>query len=188
MRSLGKKSQSSRTVPRLRANGKLAAFAAVCAAGLAGLTWAVPAHAATAPGATLDGITAPARNDAWAVGNTAGNVTILAHWNGAKWSPESTRAASGLILSYAYSSSPGDLWMFGDSTKTGDPWAVVCNGKSWGRRALPFGTDPNEVAVLGLSDVWAGTSQCPVGGGSSNCAVLTHWSGAKPGNCPAAPG
>lgn len=192
MRLVRKKKRSFRTSAFLRRPAPRAAVAVLSAAGLVALGATGTAHAATAPKWTVayrthggpsqafDGITAPTKSDAWAVGSTAANVSVFAHWNGRSWTPESIRPASGLLLSSAYSASPSDVWLVGVSKKTGDPWAVIYNGKAWRARALPFGFDSEAVAVLSLSDVWAVLgSACGPAGGSQTCTVLAHWNGSK---------
>jgi hypothetical protein len=92
--------------------------------------------------------------------------------------PASIKAAAGILLSYAYSSSPGNVWLFGYNNKTSAPEAVVYNGKAWRAMPLPDDIDGNTVAVLGSSNVWAlSSAPCPQGN-SAGCTVLAHWNGA----------
>jgi hypothetical protein len=208
---LARKKQSSRTGARLRGTTRLLCAAGIAATGLGALAATAPARAATSPGAAaqaewrpvysthggaskeFDGITAPARNDAWAVGDT--NVTgvkfqtpFLAHWNGKTWSTMTTiRAAAGLNFGIpgwgsapAYSTSPGNVWFFGrnqakETLRTPAVAALVYNGKAWHIQRLPSDF-AIPLAVLGPKDVWGETLKSYLYD-TGDSTVLTHWNG-----------
>ena len=137
----------------------------------------------------LLGITAPAKNDAWAVGRTnAESLTttitpVFAHWNGKTWSSATIKAAAGLVFGFgvgAYSTSPSNVWFFGRNltkwtTQSFGSEALVYNGKGWHVRALPsdFGAP---LAVFGPKDVWGETYKSDLFE-TGDSTVLTHWNG-----------
>ncbi len=193
-----------RTGPRLRGRAKLSAAVAIAATGLAALAAAAPAQAAaSAPAAShdlwqtaysthggasrqFDAITAPAKNDAWAVADTnTPNKTVTPaffHWNGKAWSSVAVKAAAGLNFGYAefqgihpaYSTSPSNVWFFGLNQKTDAVEALVYNGKGWHIQPLPGFAYP--LAVLGPKDVW-GESLTSYASATATSTVLTHWNG-----------
>jgi hypothetical protein len=198
MRLAGTKRQSYRTGAWLRRCAPLGTAVVVAATGLAALAATAPARAATSPGAAapdewravysthggttkeFDGITAPAKNDAWAVGAASDGVTsatpVFAHWNGKTWSIVTIKAAAGLQLeplegwTGAYSTSPGNVWFFAPGHE-----AVVYNGEGWHVQPLP--TDfAFPLAVLGPKDVW-GETLASYAGETGDSTVLTHWNG-----------
>lgn len=207
----GKNRQSSRTVAWLRPRARLVTAVAIAVTGLLAVAATVPAQAAVSsgraashrewvpvysthggPSKEFDGITAPARNDAWAVGDT--NVTgvkfetpFFAHWNGKTWSSVTIRAAAGLNFGFpgwdaypAYSTSPGNVWFFGRNEakgtfKTPVVEALVYNGKAWHIQRLPSDF-AIPLAVLGPKDVWGETLKS-FQYDTGDSTVLTHWNG-----------
>jgi len=195
--SLSKSQKSSRTNRWLGA----VAVAALTLAGLAGLTATSAASAATdrpsgpdptpwnvayenhgGPNQAFSEIAAPARNDAWAIGDTSKGYTvtgsIFAHWDGKSWSPVTIKAAAGFLAGNIYASSGDNVWIFG-SDRQGDDEALVFNGRSWSLRKLALALDlaNSEAAVLSASDVWAESNQqCPAGA-PLPCSELSHWNG-----------
>jgi hypothetical protein len=204
MRLAGENEKSARTGPGLRGRAKLSAAVAMAATGLAALAAAAPAQAAaSAPAAShdlwqtaysthggasrqFDAITAPAKNDAWAVADTnTPNKTVTPaffHWNGKAWSSVTVKAAAGLNFGYAefqgihpaYSTSPSNVWFFGLNQKTDAVEALVYNGKGWHIQPLPGFAYP--LAVLGPKDVW-GESLTSYASATATSTVLTHWNG-----------
>jgi hypothetical protein len=105
------------------------------------------------------GITAPAKDAAWAFGVTYTQnhgSFFLVHWNGRRWH-KSGMPVRGYQPYAIGSSSPSDVWLFG-VTRSGTAEALSWNGHQWipvlepaiGREAL------SGVAVLGPADVWIG--------------------------------
>jgi hypothetical protein len=200
--SARRKKQSSRTSARLRGTAQLGAAVALAVSGLGALAATAPARAAT-PSATapvnewrvaysthggtskmFTGITAPAKNDAWAVGETSPEnvptrtTPVFAHWNGKTWSSVTIKAAAGLddpSGASAYSTSPGNVWFFGRNARTSAAEAVVYNGKGWHLRRLPSDF-AIPLAVLGPKDVWGETLKSYLGE-TGDSTVLTHWNG-----------
>jgi len=204
MRLAGKTEKSVRTGAWLRGKGPLSAAVGIAATGLAALVATAPAQAATPATAAshdvwqtaysthggasreFDAIAAPAKNDAWAVADTnTPNRTVTPaffHWNGKTWSSVTIKAAAGLDFGYAnfggvhpaYATSPGNVWFFGRTQKTGAIEALVYNGKGWHIQPLPDFAIP--LAVLGPKDVWGETIKSS-GDETGSSTVLTHWNG-----------
>jgi hypothetical protein len=205
-RLAGQKAQSSRTGARLRGTALLVSVVAIGATAVGALAATGPARAAASSGtATPDewraayvthggpskgfwGITAPARNDAWAVGESdegavQSTAPVFAHWNGKTWSSATVKAAAGLYFGFragAYSTSPGNVWFFGSDLTKATPQsrgseALVYNGKGWHVQALPadFAVP---LAVLGPRDVWGETYKSDLFE-TGDSTVLTHWNG-----------
>jgi hypothetical protein len=199
------KRKSSGTRGRLRTGSPLIAAAGIAATGLAALTATVPAQAAATsaaaspaewhtaysthggPSQKFSFITAPAKNDAWAVATTGAVNTLetptFTHWNGKAWSRVTIKAAAGFDYGNiyaqgffsAYSSAPDNVWIFGNSGPADAPVALVFNGKKWQVEPLPadFGYP---LAVVGPKDVWAeSTETCAAY--TAGCTVLLHWNG-----------
>ena len=186
----------------LRTTARLSAVAvlAVGAAALAGTATAqAAAPAATAPHwkvvyrthSTTDGemvsVTAPTKNDAWAVGVSDAQPIIL-NWNGSKWKPTKVPDTTGFeptIPTAVDATSPGNVWIFGiavhSASDTAVPQAHVWNGttKKWRTIDLPtlgFG----ESAVVGAADVWGdplSSQGCYALPARSTC--LYHWNGTE---------
>lgn len=204
MRLAGKKEQSFRTIAWLRAKAQLSAAVGITATVLAALAVTAPAQAATSakaashdvwqlaysthggPSKQFDAITAPAKNDAWAVADTnTPNKTVTPaffHWNGRTWSSVTVKAAAGLNFGYAefqgihpaYSTSPSNVWFFGLNQKTYAVEALVYNGKGWHVQSLRDFAYP--LAVLGPKNVW-GESLKSYTSTTATSTVLTHWNG-----------
>jgi hypothetical protein len=180
----------------LRVKGTLSAalVVAVGAAALAGSATAqaaVPATAAphwqivyrthSATFGELVSVTAPAKNDAWAVGESGASPVIL-NWNGKSWKPVTVPGTARLGPSQStavQATSPGNVWIFGGVAYSDTGQAHVWNGKTWRTLALPtsgFG----ESAVVSAADVWGypidsqGCYTLP-----SRVSCLYHWNGAK---------
>jgi hypothetical protein len=144
----------------------------------------------TLTGATeivLNGVTAIANNNAWAVGSyrdsNGDGKTLILHWNGTSWqkvaspNPNSFRNALNAVTAV----SAGDIWAVG-STSDGSGYKTLVlrwNGASWQTVSSPSPGSPNNellgVAAVASDDVWAvGYS----GIGHDDGAVLAlHWNG-----------
>jgi hypothetical protein len=140
--------------------------------------------------ALLGQMTAPARNDAWAVGATAprpgDRKLFLLHWTGHGWHQVIPPHPAGFLATQLLSSSPGNVWVFGETPVTPSPgvffYVLVYNGSHWTTRALPASVSSTGPAVvLGSADAWAqdyGSGGCTYSDGSPQCTtVLEHWNG-----------
>lgn len=138
-------------------------------------TTASPARASSAPSgfgwafsyqihninSVIAGITAPAKNDAYAVGyyvrgtNPARYAApFLLHWNGNRW--RKTPLPIGIYQPQEIaSSSPGNVWIFGTS-RNGSNTAIRWSGHRWRRVAIPGDAMPWPLGavVLGPDNVW----------------------------------
>src|SRR2546426_884728 len=86
--------------------------------------WSItPTQNPSAGGEQFNSIAALSANDAWAVGESAGNtgsVTLIERWNGTSWnmvtSPNpgaSTPCSSGNVLNKVTATSASDVWAVG---------------------------------------------------------------------------
>jgi hypothetical protein len=79
-------------------------------------------------------VTAPARNDAWAVGASGGQPVVV-NWNGRKWNAVTMPGAGGFQPSEStavQAASAGNVWIFGGvaTTPSGSPVLYeATNGK-----------------------------------------------------------
>lgn len=131
----------------------------------------------------LVGVTAPGRHDAWAVGRVFlphGRIRpLILHWRGSRWRAVAIPNTTGFIPSFVRSTSPGNVWIFGQ-TGVFKVEALVYNGNSWRTLPLPLNFDDNPVAVLGATDVWgiSGSIACSAGSAPTCTTTLAHWNGA----------
>jgi hypothetical protein len=184
------------------ANGTTQGLSGIAAAG--GMVWAVgQSEAAGGPGATqveqwngaqwalvsspspgtlanaLNGVTALAANDVWAVGGSAGG-TLAEHWNGAGWSvtPSPNGGATDDVLNGVAAASSSDVWAVGSATNdtyTRSGLIEHWDGTHWSLSlTLPpsgqFGQELYGVAARSATDAWAV--------GNANGPLVKHWNGA----------
>jgi hypothetical protein len=142
----------------------VAAVAVAALAGSATAQAAVPAAAAphwqivyrthSATVGELVSVTAPARNDAWAVGESGASPVIL-NWNGKSWKPVRVPGTAGFQPTQptaVQATSPGNVWMFGGVARSAVGQAHVWTGKTW--RTIDLPTSGFEYsAVVSASDV-----------------------------------
>src|SRR5215472_6081886 len=165
----------------------------------AGLAWTVPAWTGPASAAIaatpswhrvytapsqyeIQGITAPARADAWAFGDVYNSRDAIVrpfylHWNGQAWRTVSITAARG-FQPQQIGSSRGSVWLFGYTNPGPDTTyeAVVNNGTGWRKIAAPFSASVPD--VISGTDVWVATADytCDQGGCTTS---VQHWNGAS---------
>ena len=180
--------------PRVKGTLGAVLVAAVAAAALAGSATAqaaVPATAAphwqivyrtnSATVGELVSVTAPARNDAWAVGESGASPVIL-NWNGKSWKPVRVPGTAGFQPTQptaVQATSPGNVWIFGGVARSAVGRAHVWNGKTW--RTIDLPTSGFEYsAVVSASDVWgSGISSEGCYNGTALATCLYHWNGAR---------
>jgi hypothetical protein len=132
-------------------------------------------HSAVPDG--LSSVTAPGKRDAWAVGVTSyRNGTtrpLVLHWNGSAWRKQAMPAS--FRPAFAESSSPDDVWIFGQTGSIGQE-ALVWDGSTWTAVPMPQ-ISGGPFAVVSRSDVWAdGEGSCT----STGCTTTVwHWNGAE---------
>jgi hypothetical protein len=150
-------------------------FVAVASAGALTLT-AVPAAQASSTGwrivkvygesaqyPSLQGDTASAADDAWAVGTTTQSL-VVDHWNGATWqSVKPPKGFAGLVNKsvndfVVADTSATDMWTFPNLSgpKASPNYALYWNGSTWTSYKLT-GTQSEvfAAAVFSPTDVWA---------------------------------
>jgi len=155
-----------------------------------GASWSVVPGPKLPKGSQLTGVTAPAPDNAWAVGVTIGSSNALVeHWDGTSWSIVASPAFAGVSISSGAVSadSATDVWAMGFlaiSSTTEQNVSLHWNGTSWAQIPavhLRFG-GVGPVTALSPANVWAvGTGPgVPTGGFSAHpTAVIEHWDGAS---------
>jgi hypothetical protein len=138
--------------------------------------WQVSYRTHSATAAPLQSVTAPSKNDAWAVGVSGSGASagpLVLHWNGSAWSKQAMPA--GFLPWAVQSSSPDNVWIFGSDD--GSSEAMVWDGSLWNTVALPL--DLGLTVVLSASDVWGTTGSSCTGGNDATCTTTVwHWNGA----------
>ncbi len=153
-----------------------------------GTSWSVVPSPNLPKGSQLTGVTAPAPDNAWAVGFAAGSPDALVeHWNDTSWSIVSSPAFAGVGISRSGISadSSTDMWAVGllaTSSTTEENVSLHWNGAGWSlipAAHLRFG-GVGPLTALSPASVWAvGTGPgVPTGGFSAHpTAVIEHWDG-----------
>jgi hypothetical protein len=180
-----------------------------------GSQWSVVAS--SSPGAEfniLQGVSADASIDAWAVGYqtdaTGKNQPLIEHWDGSSWSQSTSPSvnASGGELSGVAAVSPNDVWAVGDVTvldahnqfHNQSPLIEHWNGSTWtvmSGAAIPAPSAGSSaynalsaVAALAPNNIWAvGEDNAPGQQGPGQYAMqalVEHWDGAHWSLMPAA--
>jgi hypothetical protein len=155
-----------------------------------GTSWSVTPSPKLPQGSQLTGVTAPATDNAWAVGFNSGSSTALVeHWDGTSWSIISSPAFTGASIDRGAVSadSAADVWAMGflacsAPCTTEQNVSLHWNGTSWAQipaAHLRFG-GVGPLTALSPANVWAvGTGPgVPTGGFSAHpTAVIEHWDG-----------
>jgi tetratricopeptide (TPR) repeat protein len=155
-----------------------------------GISWSiVPSPNPSNLNSILEGVTAVAPNDVWAVGSYAFGVgnpdifTLAMHWDGVSWSiVPSASLGSNSSLSAAIAIADNDIWAVGryqsgSQTHTliehwnGTSWTVVPSPNPGGYRNYLF-----DVAAVSADNVWA-VGIYRTDAGSSNRTLVEHWDG-----------
>ncbi|HMA34655.1 MAG TPA: S-layer homology domain-containing protein [Chloroflexia bacterium] len=149
-----------------------------------GLGWSIVASPNVPTGANyLNAFAAVAGDDAWAAGS-AGNATLLEHWNGNQWSivPSPNFGTGANVINGLVAHAANDIWAVGnynDGSAT-QPLIEHWNGTAWAIVASPYPGSGNNtltsVAALAADDVWAvGWAQ---GTSANSHTLVEHWNGA----------
>ncbi len=146
-----------------------------------GTTWSVTSSPRLHHGSTLTGVTAPASNNAWAVGFSPSGA-LVEHWDGTNWSIVSSPAFSGVsVINGVSADSSTDVWAIGGLIGGGTT-SLHWDGQTWSQIPTAHLRSGGVVAVTALSptNVWAvGTGPGVARGGFSAhpTAVVEHWDG-----------
>jgi hypothetical protein len=109
-------------------------------------------------GIGLFSVTAPAKDDAWAVGTIGRKhaTGYILHWDGQHWRPV-TLPSRGFQPWFVDSSSPDDVWFFGPDSN-GDDEAFYRSAAGWQSVPQPPLSPPDQYPTGGLvvnaADVW----------------------------------
>ncbi|HMA37031.1 MAG TPA: S-layer homology domain-containing protein [Chloroflexia bacterium] len=132
-----------------------------------GSAWTVVAspNGGTGVANRLYGVTALAANDVWAVGDyagTAGQQTLILHWDGSAWTAIASPNPGTTNSLYAVTAvAANDLWAVGTTTSGSahGPLLLHGTGSSWSVVPGPAGTytgsDLLAVSAVAANDVWA---------------------------------
>jgi hypothetical protein len=124
-----------------------------------GTSWSIIQSPNLPRNSFLTGVTAPASNNAWVVGNTFGSATgLVEHWDGTRWSIVSSPAFTNVVAFAISADSNTDVWAFGVSNVTGGPEALHFDGTTWTAIAAAnplHGFRVGGVVALSPSNVWA---------------------------------
>jgi hypothetical protein len=139
----------------------------------------------------FNGVAALSATDAWAVGNIchsdgcpallAGGPTLIAHWNGTKWSRVPSPNDGTSFLAGVAAASPTDIWAVGFGAD--GPLILHWNGAAWSivpNPAKGTNTELAGVAAVSGSDAWAVGHQCISACGKAAKAdrtLILHWNG-----------
>lgn len=134
----------------------------------------------------LNGVSAAADNDAWAVGTTYSDntfttsKTLIEHWDGTRWSVVTSPNTSGSIniLEAVAAVSANDVWAVGTGITGSSTTPLIehWNGIAWSIVANPGTTvgGLGGVVVVSSNDVWAvGTGRT----GDEDSTLTLHWNG-----------
>ena len=124
----------------------------------------------------LEGIAAPARDQAWAYGFTEGSHghAFYLRWNGRVWKRARIRPVPrGFVPEQIRASSAANVWILGEVGTKGDV-ALVYNGHTWRAIATPTTEDPSELDVASSTDAWLVTAN---GATPSGTTTIEHWTG-----------
>jgi hypothetical protein len=134
---------------------------------------------------TLLSLAAVSASDAWAVGPSHVNGSLVMHWNGTRWSRFLNPAG---YLSGVAARSATDVWAVGDGSPSpglyGQRTLVMhWNGRSWTKVPTPTpssGGSFNAVAATSSGDAWAVGQAGPKLGSSVPVApLIEQWNGRK---------
>jgi hypothetical protein len=123
---------------------------------------------------SVQSITAPGRNDAWAIATNHYYSFFLLHWNGRGWH-KSAMPVRGYYAFGVVSSSADNVWIFGFVEKTGVAEALQWDGHRWTREPEPdIGRDTlSSETVVSPTDAFIGLDDSVDG----PPATVYHWNG-----------
>ena len=161
-----------------------------------GSTWSAITLATGTP--FLNGASADATNDAWAVGYDASiideDATLAIHWNGTDWSPVSTPnvGEGNNVLEGVLALAPNDAWAVGYSTPQPPPQETATltliehfDGTSWSVIPSPNVGPANQyqsnrlfgITANSATDIYAFGSYFASDGSGHQMTLLMHWNG-----------
>src|SRR5438874_2398880 len=131
-----------------------------------GTSWSVVSSPRLPKGSSLLGVTAPASNNAWAVGFSPSGA-LVEHWDGTSWSLVSSPAFSGVSdLTGVSADSSTDVWAVG-ALSGGGTTSLHWNGTSWS-----LVTTPSGVATINGATALSDGTVVAVGVGTNNSGVV----------------
>lgn len=161
-----------------------------------GLKWArVASPSPSSVSSDLEGVSATAASNAWAVGSYRNNKaaeieTLVLHWNGKSWKQypapnPSPGHQDANVLNAVSATSASNAWAvgsYGTSTNTSLPLILHWNGRSWqvSKVVIPMllRVDLSGVSAVSASDVWA-VGDYTTTNSPANRTLILHWNGRK---------
>jgi hypothetical protein len=106
-----------------------------------GTSWSIASSPKLPDGSSLVGVTAPATDNAWAVGVAAGPpgraTAHVEHWDGTSWGIASSPAFTNLVgVTGVSADSASDVWALAD-VAGGGLTSLRWNGQSWSQIPTP---------------------------------------------------
>lgn len=130
------------------------------------------------PDGGLNAVSAPAPDDAWAVGEApskfpATNLprhTLIEHWDGATWTVMAGAATAGRFEDVA-ALDAGNVWVVG-STANETPIIEHWDGTQWNHTAEPWSLSPTAITTSASGEAW-------LAGYNDMSAMILHWNGVR---------
>jgi hypothetical protein len=136
----------------------------------------------------LFGVTAISSANAWTVGRTDTNRTLIAHWNGAGWTvvPSPNKPAAFNALQSVAAVSPTDIWAVGYAgANQGLPQQTLIehwNGVLWSivpsPNAGPSSNSLSTVTAISATSVWT-VGSFHSDSSQQNALLTEHWNGVR---------
>ncbi|MDQ6694205.1 MAG: hypothetical protein M3014_07260, partial [Chloroflexota bacterium] len=120
-----------------------------------GTAWSNVPSAPSAGYNALNGVSAYASDDVWAVGEGPYPDKLLEHWDGTAWSISTPPHAGDNRLYGVTMLAPDDVWAVGYSGGVGGSQAIHWDGTSWQAPANLTGVYLLAVSAASHTDVWA---------------------------------
>ncbi len=160
-----------------------------------GATWSIIPSPQIGTSSVLNGVTAIAPDNVWAVGYTLSNnyTALILHWDGFSWTQVASNAGTSTRLLAVAAISSTDIWAVGSQNTGTATLTLHWNGTAWSVVSSPNGnySGTNQHSLVGLAatssnDVWAVGSSAYSGlcGGSDapdyrTYTLVLHWNGAN---------
>ncbi len=152
-----------------------------------GSSWAT---SFTEPVGFFRAVSAPATDDAWAVGGTNwfdGSQTLAMHWDGTSWTHVTTPTPGSGVFQGVTATSASNAWAVGvigpgpgTTAAATEPLIERWDGSSWAEQTFADPTDGGQfwaVAATSADDAWAVGWTGGSGEGTGQTTLIDHWDG-----------
>jgi hypothetical protein len=151
--------------------------------------WGTPQPVPVGSDSWTNDVAVLSRCNAWAVGGTASDQTLIEHWNGRTWSVKKSPNVSNASnqLTAVVATSPANAWAVGYSEGSVLPQKAVIehwDGSAWTMQATPhpgnFYTFLEALDASSATNAWAlGLEANNTSHGVTYKSVVYHWNGSK---------